>query len=109
MSATMVAGFSPTRWVWLAPRLPAEFKAKCFAILDQVAATGEAVAILKRGRPVAELVPPVSTDSRYPQDDLRESVVIKADVVEPVLPAEAWGHLTGGCGRGSDPAGLVSS
>ncbi len=67
-----------------------EFKAKCLAILDEVSATGETVTILKRGRPVAELVPPVSTGSRYPQDDLRESVVIKGDIVEPVLPAEAW-------------------
>ncbi len=64
-----------------------EFKAKCLAILDEVSATGETVTILKRGRPVAELVPPISTDSRYPQDDLRESVVIKGDIVEPVLPA----------------------
>ncbi len=67
-----------------------EFKAKCLAILDEVSSTGESVMILKRGRPVAELVPPVSTGSRYPQDDLRESVVIKGDVVEPVLPAEVW-------------------
>ena len=67
-----------------------EFKAKCLAILDEVSATGESVTILKRGKPVAELVPPVSTDSKYPQDDLRESVVIKGDIVEPVLPAEAW-------------------
>ena len=67
-----------------------EFKAKCLAILDEVSATGEAVTILKHGRPVAELVPRVSTDSRYSQDDLRESVVIKGDIVEPVLPAEIW-------------------
>ena len=67
-----------------------EFKAKCLAILDEVSATGESVTILKRGKPVAELVPPFSTDSKYPQDDLRESVVIKGDIVEPVLPAEAW-------------------
>ena len=67
-----------------------EFKAKCLAILDEVSTTGESVTILKRGRPVAELVPPLSTDSEYPQDDLRGSVVIKGDIVEPVLPAEAW-------------------
>ncbi len=72
-----------------------EFKAKCLAILDEVSATGEAVTILKRGKPVAELVPPISTDSRYPQDDLRESVVIKGDIVEPVLPAEAWEAVDG--------------
>ena len=70
-----------------------EFKAKCLAILDEVSATGEAVTILRRGKPVAELVPPVSSDSRYPQDDLRKSVVIKGDIVEPVLPAEVWEAL----------------
>jgi prevent-host-death family protein len=32
-----------------------EFKAKCFAILDEVEETGEPVTILKRGRPVARL------------------------------------------------------
>ena len=67
-----------------------EFKAKCLAILDEVSTTGESVTILKRGRPVAELVPPITTDSRYPQDDLRDSVVIKGDILEPVLPAETW-------------------
>jgi prevent-host-death family protein len=67
-----------------------EFKAKCLAILDEVAGTGETVVILKRGRPVAQLVAPVSTDSRYPQDDLKGSVRITGDVIGPVLPADAW-------------------
>lgn len=67
-----------------------EFKAKCLAILDEVATTGEPVTILKRGRPVAQLVPPVATTSKYPQDELRDSVVVRGDVVAPVLPAEAW-------------------
>jgi len=34
-----------------------EFKAKCLSILDEVAETGEPVTILKRGKPVAQLVP----------------------------------------------------
>ena len=34
-----------------------EFKAKCLAILDQVNSTRETVTILKRGKPVAQLVP----------------------------------------------------
>jgi len=67
-----------------------EFKAKCLAILDRVADTGEPVVILKRGRPVAQLVPPISSGSRYPQEELLESVRITGDVIEPVLPAEAW-------------------
>ncbi|WP_294173415.1 type II toxin-antitoxin system Phd/YefM family antitoxin [uncultured Sphingomonas sp.] len=35
----------------------AEFKAKCLSILDQVQATGEAVTVTKRGKPVAVLNP----------------------------------------------------
>ena len=44
-----------------------EFKAKCLAILDQVADTGEEVLILKRGRPVAQLVRPIVSSSRSPE------------------------------------------
>ncbi|MCP3964491.1 MAG: type II toxin-antitoxin system Phd/YefM family antitoxin [bacterium] len=72
-----------------------EFKAKCLAILDEVADTGEEVLILKRGRPVAQLVPPIQSSSPHPQDELRDSVVIKGDVIEPVLPAEAWEAVGG--------------
>lgn len=67
-----------------------EFKAKCLAILDQVAATGETVTILKRGKPVARLVPPVPIDEEYPQMRLAGSVIFHGDVVGPVLPAEVW-------------------
>ncbi len=73
-----------------------DFKAKCLAILDEVANTGEEVLILKRGKPVAQLVPPIASSSRHPQDELRDSVVIKGDVIEPVLPAAAWEAEGGG-------------
>lgn len=67
-----------------------EFKAKCLAVLDEVGASGETVTILKRGKPVAQLVPPVPVATGYPQDALRGTVVFRGDVVAPVLPAEAW-------------------
>jgi prevent-host-death family protein len=67
-----------------------EFKAKCLAILDQVNSTREAVTILKRGKPVAQLVPPFQQDSGYPQDDLLGSVRVLGDIVAPALPAETW-------------------
>jgi len=42
-----------------APRVPAgEFKARCLALLDEVAATGREIVITKRGRPVARVLPP---------------------------------------------------
>jgi len=34
-----------------------EFKARCLRLLDQVSRTGEELVILKRGRPVARVVP----------------------------------------------------
>jgi prevent-host-death family protein len=35
----------------------AEFKAKCLALLDEVAETKEELVVTKRGKPVAKLVP----------------------------------------------------
>jgi len=67
-----------------------EFKAKSLAILDEVERTGESYTILKRGRPVAQLVPVVPREGGYPQDTLRGTVKILGDITEPVLPPEAW-------------------
>lgn len=67
-----------------------EFKAECLAILDQVFSTREGVIILKRGKPIAQLVPPVPQESGYPQNDLRGSARILGDIESPVLPAGTW-------------------
>jgi prevent-host-death family protein len=67
-----------------------EFKAKCLAILDEVNETGEPVTILKRGRPVARLMPALKEQGGYPQETLRGTVKILGDIIEPVLPADAW-------------------
>lgn len=67
-----------------------EFKAKCLALLDEVAETGEAIRILKRGRPVAELVPPVAAGKGLPQERLADAVEIIGEIVEPALPAVVW-------------------
>jgi prevent-host-death family protein len=68
----------------------AEFKAKCLAILDEVAQTGQPVTILKRGRPIAQLIPSVPRLGRYPQEALMGTVQIHGNIVAPVLPPEAW-------------------
>ncbi len=62
-----------------------EFKARCLAILDEVALTGEAVTILKRGKPVAQVVPHIPRKGRYPQDALAGTVQILGDIVTPAL------------------------
>ena len=67
-----------------------DFKARC---LDQVYETGERVVILKRGRPVAELSRLISKENQYPQTDLKGTVVITGDIVEPVLPEKHWESL----------------
>ena len=67
-----------------------EFKAKCLALLDEVAETGEHITILKRGRPVAELVPPVSVGQGLPQESIMGTIEILGDIVAPALPADAW-------------------
>lgn len=70
-----------------------EFKAKCLAILDEVAATGEHVTILKHGEPVARLVPPVAISGRYPQRELAGTVEFLGDVIAPAVEAEEWEAL----------------
>jgi prevent-host-death family protein len=57
-----------------------EFKAKCLALLDEVAERHEEIVITKRGKPVARLVPiddtPPKIFGRMPG-----SVVILGDIV----------------------------
>jgi len=65
-----------------------EFKAKCLAILNEVARTGEPVTILKQGRPVAQLVPAVPWEKTYPQEEIIGTVRIKGDIIQPVVPDE---------------------
>ncbi len=71
-----------------------EFKAKCLGLLDEVARTGESLTILKRGRPLAQLVPIQAASTGWPQEDLVGTVEILGDVVSPVLPADTWEALT---------------
>jgi prevent-host-death family protein len=72
-----------------------EFKAKCLGLLDDVARTGEPITILKRGRPVAQLVPAVPRGEGYPQHAMVGSVRILGNIVEPALPPEAWDAESG--------------
>lgn len=67
-----------------------EFKAKCLAILDEVSRTGEPVLVLKRGRPVARLLPPMKGESKHAQLTLKGTFEILGDVVEPAVPAADW-------------------
>jgi len=58
----------------------AAFKARCLAMLDEVASSGERIVITKRGQPVAELGPV----SRSPRKSMRGSVLHYGDVISPI-------------------------
>ncbi|HET6613049.1 MAG TPA: type II toxin-antitoxin system Phd/YefM family antitoxin [Kofleriaceae bacterium] len=67
-----------------------ELKAKCFALLDEVSRTGESITVLKRGKPVAQIVRPVAAEGAFPQESLRGTGHICGDLIEPPLDPEAW-------------------
>jgi prevent-host-death family protein len=61
-----------------------EFKARCLAVLDEVAASKRAVVITKRGRPVAKVVP-LAQPQPVPRKGL---IVLQGDLVSPI--DERW-------------------
>lgn len=60
-----------------------EFKAKCLALMERVAATGETLVITKNGRPVAELhrYTPGRADSPF---GLHRQLKITGEVIAPL-------------------------
>ena len=59
-----------------------EFKARCLALLDEVAETGQPLLVTKRGKPVALLVPVEAPPG------LLHSVRKEKDLLSPI--AEKW-------------------
>jgi prevent-host-death family protein len=62
-----------------------EFKAKCLAVLDEVARTKSVVVVTKHGRPVAQVVP-IPPEKERP--GLLGSVTFHDDIVAPL--DETW-------------------
>ena len=60
-----------------------EFKAKCLALMDEVARIGERVVITKNGEPIADLVPhqPKAKNAR---GIWKGSVEIIGDIISPI-------------------------
>lgn len=86
-----IDSFAPIRYTRRTKTINASvFKAQCLAILEEVAKTGEPVTLLKHGKPVAHLVPPLLPPGPYPQVALLGTVTIHGDIETPVLPPEAW-------------------
>jgi prevent-host-death family protein len=68
-----------------------EFKAKCLGLLDQVYKTKKSLRITKRGKVVAELVPPSVPQKR---EGLLGSMIgrgeILGDIISPATDPEEW-------------------
>jgi prevent-host-death family protein len=64
-----------------------QFKASCLKLMDEVAVTGQAIVITKRGKPVARLMP-VAALSGPIAGALAGSVEIIGDIIAPI--GESW-------------------
>lgn len=69
-----------------------EFKAKCLALMDQVARTGETILVTKNGKPVAELRPHRPPRIKSPLGLHKGQSVILGDVIKP-LDTGLWKAL----------------
>ncbi len=66
-----------------------EFKAKCLALMDEVARTGRTIVVTKNGRPIAELQPHRPPRAKSIIGLQKDRIAIKGDIVSP-LDAGLW-------------------
>lgn len=59
------------------------FKAKCLALIDEVASTGDAIIVTKNGKPLAKLVPH-QPPKQSPLGIWKDKVIIKGDIIAPI-------------------------
>jgi prevent-host-death family protein len=61
-----------------------EFKAKCLAVMDEVAESGQGVIVTKNGKPLVELVPHKTKAKRSPLGIWKGKVEITGDIMSPI-------------------------
>ncbi len=71
-----------------------EFKATCLAVLEQVRQTGTPIVVTRRGKPIAEVIPP-SLSSGGPTwlGAMRGTATLVGDLVTPTGDATEWEAL----------------
>jgi prevent-host-death family protein len=60
-----------------------KFKAKCLALLDEVAKGREVILVTKRGKPVAKVIP-ITEAQKSLREQLKGSILKEKDLVSPV-------------------------
>ena len=66
-----------------------QFKAQALRIVDEVAKSQESVVITKRGKPLAQIVPYRSPDTKAEPGKLADHLVFEKDIVSP-LGEQMW-------------------
>lgn len=61
-----------------------EFKAKCLALMDEVARTGKTIVVTKNGKPVAELRPHRAPRAKSLRGLYKGQIKIRGDIVGPI-------------------------
>ncbi len=68
-----------------------EFKATCLAVLEQVRLTGTSVVVTRRGKPIAEVVPPsLATTGDSWIGSMRGTATINGDPIAPASEPDEW-------------------
>lgn len=67
-----------------------EFKAKCLALLDQVQKTKKPIRVTRRGKPVAEVVPPSQNSARDWIGSMKGKSKILGDIISPATGESDW-------------------
>ena len=65
------------------------FKARCLSVMNDIEATGEAVVVTKRGKPVVKVVP-VKPENDDIFGSMAADVKIVGDIESPVVPLKQW-------------------
>jgi prevent-host-death family protein len=67
-----------------------EFKAKCLALIDELQKTKQPLRITRRGKPVAELVPPTPKHEGNLLGFMKGRMEILGDIVSPAADPDEW-------------------
>lgn len=70
-----------------------ECKRSCLRLLDEVGASGEPIVITKRGKAVAQLMPPTAQRRDDWRGAMRERGEIRGDLLAPAADPEEWQAL----------------
>ncbi|MCC6140763.1 MAG: type II toxin-antitoxin system Phd/YefM family antitoxin [Nitrospira sp.] len=68
-----------------------QFKATCLAILARVKRTNKPILVLRKGEPIAQVLPPPPPIKQQPWlGSLAGTGEIIGDILDPVSPSEEW-------------------